>query len=174
MLSIIFTTFASKKICVGLATPVVPLVDVNMSRLMDFLIVMSSKQRGFCKIYQHWVDARIGKSGDRQIMYGYICPPFQEKEKRSEIKLYESMKAEYQKEKYASAFQDFVSENEDYTKNYLREFVEKVLKHPENFKGDRGGLDKDLISLGLNLKIRDAVLVKKLCQLEMIKESKEE
>ena len=137
VLSTIFITFASKRVCVGMATPVVPQVDINMSRLMDFLIVMSSKQRGCARIYQHWTDARTGKFGDRQIMYGYIYPPFIDR--RDQLQAYEAKKKEYQKEKYSVQLTEFLSANEDVT-SYLNVYVEKILKSPGQYKGERGSL----------------------------------
>ena len=142
MMNAVLQTFGSRYINVVWTVPNMKMEDVTARQLCTFSIRMIARGKGI--IYSHWSDVHTGKAFWKRLgAYVQFDKPFIDKPRQ--LKLYEKMKREYQKEMYESIARELDQldkAEKDASKlkdpNYL---AEEIRINVDDFMTDRGSIN---------------------------------
>jgi len=142
MMNAVLQTFGSRYINVVWTVPNMKMEDVTARQLCTFSIRMIARGKGI--IYSHWSDVHTGKPFWKRLgAYVQFDKPFRDKPRQ--LKLYEKMKRNYQKEMYEGIARELDvldKEETDAVKlkdpNYL---TEEIRKNVDDFLTDRGNIN---------------------------------
>ena len=142
MMNAVLQTFGSRYINVVWTVPNMKMEDVTARQLCTFSIRMIARGKGI--VYSHWSDVHTGKPYWKRLgAYVQFDKPFDGRPKQ--LKLYEKMKFEYQKEMYegiARELDQLDKEEKDAVKlkdpNFL---TEEIRMNVDDFMTDRGNIN---------------------------------
>ena len=142
MMNAVLQTFGSRYINVVWTVPNMKMEDVTARQLCTFSIRMIARGKGI--VYSHWSDVHTGKPFWKRLgAYVRFDKPFQDNKRQ--LKLYEKMKREYQKEMYEGIARELDvmdREERDAVKlkdpNYL---TEEIRKNTDDFLNERGNIN---------------------------------
>ena len=142
MMNAVLQTFGSRYINVVWTVPNMKMEDVTARQLCTFSIRMIARGKGI--VYSHWSDVHTGKPFWKRLgAYVQFEKPFRDKPKQ--LKLYEKMKFEYQKEMYEGIARELdVMDREEKDAVKLKDpnfLTEEIRKNTDDFLNERGNIN---------------------------------
>tara|TARA_B100001013_G_scaffold342268_1_gene267977 strand:- start:207 stop:1517 length:1311 start_codon:yes stop_codon:yes gene_type:complete len=142
MMNAVLQTFGSRYINVVWTVPNMKMEDVTARQLCTFSIRMIARGKGI--VYSHWSDVHTGKPFWKRLgAYVQFDKPFRDKPKQ--LKLYEKMKREYQKEMYEGIARELdmldMQETESVKLKDPNYLTEEIRKNIDDFMTDRGNIN---------------------------------